>query len=400
MSMLKFNIMLVPSWYPASFFKEQMELVEDAFEFKVLVGTRHEYGKKKAIKKILSRKFKQFTWISNRSYSEKKDIINVDYLYVNSLSNYFEKKQYDYLNKCFEKKIDELIDSGWKPDLIHIQSLSDTAVFICNWAEKNNIPVILTEHIIYIRRRFDFFQREKERLYTRVNKVLCVSNYVYQNLLVNGFRMKNVEIIGNLVNDNFVTEKFEKKEKTNKILFVATHLADKDIDVLLQAIRILVNSNFTDFKIDIIGIDPNNAYYYNYNPSYYLKKEIDLLQLSKHVELKGTMERNDLLNSYRNYSFLISTSMSETFGLAVAEAIANGLPVVCTDSGGIRDFVNEANGVIVPIRNPRELADKIIWMYQNISRFNPNQISLSIIKGYGRRVFADRLMSVYYNQIS
>lgn len=397
MNSSKSNILLVPAWYPASFFTEQMELVEDAFDFKILVGARHEFGKKKTFKKILNGKFKQFTWITNKSISENKDIINVDYLYVNSLSHCFERKQYQYLNKCFEKKFEELIDSGWKPDLIHIQSLNDTAVFICNWAEKNNIPVILTEHIIYIRRRFDFFQKEKERVYSRVNKVICVSNYVYRNLLTNGISVSNAEIIGNMVDDRYVSQSYESIEKNNRIIFVATHAHDKDIFVLLDAAKLLLNNTKIKICIDIVGLDTNTEFRNELNETVVLKNEILRLGLENNIFVLGCKERVDLLNMYKYYRFLVSTSVSETFGLAPAESIANGLPVVCTDSGGVRDFVNETNGIIVPIRTPGKLANKIIWMYQNSYRFNPNQISSDIIKKYGRREFANIISSIYNN---
>jgi glycosyltransferase involved in cell wall biosynthesis len=397
--MIKPKVLVVPAWYPASFFTEQMKLVEDTFEFKVFIGERHELGKKKAIKKILNGKFRQFTWFKPKSISDNTDIINVDYLYVNSLSSYFERKQYKYLNRGFENKFQELIESGWTPDLVHIQSLSDTAVFICNWAEKHNIPIILTEHIIYIRRTFNFFQKEKERVYSRVDKVLCVSNYVYRNLLVNGFRLKDVEIIGNLVDDRYLSQSLENKKEPNKILFVATHLFDKDIEVLLQAIKILVDLNFTDIKVDILGINPAQYYQNDTNSLYFLKNEIDSIGLSRFIEIKGLMSRENVLKSYNKYSLLVSTSFSETFGLCIAEALVNGLPVICTDSGGIRDFVDQTNGIIVPIRNANALANSIVYVNQNIRNYNPYLISSNISMKYGTRAFADKLISVYNKQI-
>lgn len=397
--MIKPKVLVVPAWYPASFFTEQMKLVENTFEFKVFNGERHELGKKKAIKKILNGKFQQFTWINNKSISDNIDIINVDYLYVNSLSSYFERKQYQYLNRGFENKFQELMESGWTPDLVHIQSLSDTAVFICNWAEKHNIPVILTEHLIYIRRKFNFFQKEKERVYSRVDKVLCVSDYVYRNLLVNSFRLKDVEIIGNLVDDRYLPHSLENKKDSNKILFVATHLFDKDIEVLLQAIKILVDSTFTDFKVDILGINPAQYYQNDTNSKYLLRNEIDSIGLSRFIEIKGLMSRVDVLRSYNNYSLLVSTSFSETFGLCVAEALVNGLPVICTDSGGIRDFVDQTNGIIVPIRNAIALANAIVCVNQKVHSYNPYLISSNISMKYGTRAFADKLTSVYNRQI-
>jgi len=381
------NILLLPAWYPASFFVDQMKLVTDKFNFKVLLGQRHTFGKKSAIRHFLKRSFNYFT------NSDKELFLQVDFSYINFSKGNLANWQISYLNNCFDKYLTELY-AGGKPDLIHIQSLSDTAVFICNWAEKHNIPVILTEHIIFVRHNFDFFQQLKESVYSRVNKVLCVSNYVYRNLLVNGFRMKKVEIIGNLVNDNFVTEKFEKKEKTNKILFVAAHLADKDIDVLLDAIELLKSKHF-EVYLDIIGIDPDKNYQIENNYQYNLQEIIESRNLLDVIHLKGRKNRQELLESYQNYSFLVSSSLSETFGVGVAEAIAYGLPVVCTDSGGIREFVDISNGIIVPIRNSQKLAVAIEEMFEKRLMYNPTEISERIVKKYGVHAFRKKLLRVY-----
>jgi len=392
------KVLLVPAWYPASFFTEQMRLVDDAFEFKVLIGAKHDLGQKKALKKIFLGKFQQFTWIENKSISENTEIINVDYLYVNSLSSYFERRQYKYLNRCFENEFQELIKTGWKPDLIHIQSLSDTAVFICNWAEKRNIPVILTEHIIYIRRKFDFFQKEKERVYSQVNKVLCVSNYLYRNLLTNGLNISNAEVIGNLVDDSLIPEVFETIQKNNKILFVANHLHDKDIDILLEATKLLNDRNICDFFIDIVGIDPL-IYYQNGNiENFNLIEVLSDYQLHN-INVLGVKTRQELLRIYKEYNFLISTSLSETFGLAPAEAIINGLPVVCTDSGGPRDFIDDSNGIIVPIRDPKALGDAIVKMLHNLSNYNGKQISDEIRKRFGVKAFTESITREYRSAI-
>jgi len=45
---------------------------------------------------------------------------------------------------------------------------------------------------------------------------------------------------------------------------------------------------------------------------------------------------------------LLSTSQSESLGIAMLEALACGIPVATTASEGPPDFICPANGVIVP----------------------------------------------------
>jgi len=78
---------------------------------------------------------------------------------------------------------------------------------------------------------------------------------------------------------------------------------------------------------------------------------------------------------------LVSTSRYETFGVALAEALSCGRPVVWTDSGGPRDFLNERNSVKVKGRTPEAVAEAIREAYGKLERgyFNPSEIRKSIV---------------------
>jgi glycosyltransferase involved in cell wall biosynthesis len=396
MNSIKRKVLIVPSWYPVSFVTDQMKLMEDEFDFKVIVGKRTEMGKRKALARFLSARFKRFSWNKRILPDILYDFFSTEYIYINALPQYFEKQQMKILDKHFNQMFSEIDMAGWTPDLIHIQSISDTAVFVCNWAEKNHIPVILTEHILYIRRKFDFFQKEKERIYSRVQKVLCVSNYLYRNLLTNGFKIKNGEIIGNYADDTYLPATFDKIDNHTRILFVATHLSDKDINTLFSAFRILLNSGFTNYTLDIIGLGPQYRYISDSGSYIVLCEEIERYGLTKHINIKGFISKEVLLKSFGNYSFLVSTSLSETFGLVIAEAIMYGLPVVCTDSGGIRDFVNESNGIVVPLRDFQLFSDAIKEMILNVDKYDFKTMSEAIRKKYGKEAFTRKLLTEYH----
>ena len=383
----KKQILLIPDGWPASFFYEQMEAVSDMFDFQVLLGTRVSFGKKNALKKIIHGEYNCFSF-------EKDEINRINYSYINHLPLFLYRIQWEKILKKLNWYILSIYE-GKKPDLIHIQQISDTAVFICEWAKINGVPVVMSEHLLFVRHQMDDFQRLKENVYTKVSKVLCASNYQYRTLLTNGLKPNNVQIIGNLLVDKFVPKTFINIENNHTILFIASHLGDKDINVLLDSIGILKERGFIDFSVDIIGIDSNMYYENEEETNYNLEADIKQRNLSDLIHILGKKNRPDLLKSYPNYSFLVSTSLSETFGVSVAEAIMNGLPVVCTDSGGIQDFVNHTNGIIVPLRNPNAFADAIIEMFKKRHLYNGTRISSEIIKRFGTVTFRNKLLQVY-----
>jgi len=63
---------------------------------------------------------------------------------------------------------------------------------------------------------------------------------------------------------------------------------------------------------------------------------------------------------YQAADVYVHASMAETFGLAIAEAMACGVPVVATIVGGIPEVVDDGQtGLLVPPRDPAAMADAI-----------------------------------------
>ena len=87
-----------------------------------------------------------------------------------------------------------------------------------------------------------------------------------------------------------------------------------------------------DFKVIVMGGDP----------------ELGNLLDPVH-EYRAITSDDDLVALYRSASIYVTCSQEEGFGLTPLEAMACGTSVVCTDSGGVRDFaINEVNCLMVP----------------------------------------------------
>lgn len=69
---------------------------------------------------------------------------------------------------------------------------------------------------------------------------------------------------------------------------------------------------------------------------------------------------------FNNSSIVISSSLSEGFGLPPAEGAACGCAIVSTDSGGVRDFIiHGETGLLSPPQNPEALARNISFLLDN-----------------------------------
>lgn len=95
----------------------------------------------------------------------------------------------------------------------------------------------------------------------------------------------------------------------------------------------------------IIGTGPKEAF---------LRHEAEKYRVSDCVRFMGYVEEAEKFNIMNMCDIFVSTTQHEGFGLMFLEAMACGLPVLCYDHGGHRDFlINDVTGFVVPV-NARE----------------------------------------------
>jgi len=79
------------------------------------------------------------------------------------------------------------------------------------------------------------------------------------------------------------------------------------------------------------------------------------LGLTERVHLIGW--QSDIPSMLPHLDIYVSASRSESFGLAMLEAMAAGVPVVATATGGASEIIEEGvSGLLVPIGDPDALA--------------------------------------------
>ena len=127
----------------------------------------------------------------------------------------------------------------------------------------------------------------------------------------------------------------------------------KDIKTFIRAMRQLT-SQLPDAQGLIVGPDSEDPDY-----AQECRDLVAQLGLEKSVHFLGFQRTEEILAQVR---LVVLTSISEAQPLVVLEAMAAGLPVVCSDVGACRELVigdparQQAAGHIVPIANPMATA--------------------------------------------
>jgi glycosyltransferase involved in cell wall biosynthesis len=100
------------------------------------------------------------------------------------------------------------------------------------------------------------------------------------------------------------------------------------------------------------------------------------------VTFVGFVSRGDMPAVYHDADAFVLPSQNEGMSIALLEAMASGLPVIVTDTGGTAELVHEGvNGIIVPWADPAALADAMERLAgDDRARRHMGEQSLRIVK--------------------
>lgn len=133
-----------------------------------------------------------------------------------------------------------------------------------------------------------------------------------------GFRQP-VAVIPNGIDVHPVSEPPPSSERT--LLFLGRVHPVKGIDLLLKAWSVL-HASFPEWRLRIVG--PGSE-------SYVADlKKLAVSLAAERVDFSGPLYGHEKLRAYKDASLFVLPTHSENFGMAIAEALASGRPVITT----------------------------------------------------------------------
>jgi glycosyltransferase involved in cell wall biosynthesis len=125
-----------------------------------------------------------------------------------------------------------------------------------------------------------------------------------------------------------------------ELLCVATVVPRKGHDVLVRALATMPGASW--HLTCVGGLDRDESWTAS------VRAQVAAAGLARHVTFEGELDREPLDARYDAADVFVLPTWYEGYGMAVAEAIARGLPVVSTATGAIPDLVGDDAGILVP----------------------------------------------------
>jgi len=234
----------------------------------------------------------------------------------------------------------------------------------------------------------------KKAALQRCDKIL-VSSSEEIKILQNIFDIKK-ENISNIVNP-INLELFQKRERKfsakkisldpdfRYLLYVGRLTKNKGLELLLESFN-EINSKFEDLKLIIIGEGPL---------SNIIKNFIINNNLEEKIIVTGRLSHEETCYYYNIATVLVNTGFSAGLPNIIIESLASGTPIITTDVGASKEYVNEkySNGILIKPSDKNELKNAIKIILDNENKFR--NYDTNFLKKFSYQKFGDKLASIY-----
>lgn len=245
-----------------------------------------------------------------------------------------------------------------------------------------NIPAVWTMHDMPTKGWFFWRERQfrpelklsplKKAAYLAIDK-LNVKRYIKKmdGILVLDKRDKNwvKEIFGmesEIIGNGLDIEKFPFKARTViadgniKILMQGIFAVHRRFEDGIRALKMLRDGGF-DASLTIIGDFNSDKIYYNMILALIREKDLE-----KHVFLKGVVSEDELTAAYGEHDVFLFPNHLQSWGLAVFEAMASGMPVIVSRTAGSSDVLTDGeNALLIDELSPPDIAQKLQKLINN-----------------------------------
>jgi glycosyltransferase involved in cell wall biosynthesis len=368
----KYRVLHVVNWYPnpmdaieALFIKEQIDALHSRIESDVLL-VQVRYGKFKMVNtKPSSREHIWILQLPLKSWLAKEWISSLALLYFLKFGKDLSRYR-----------------------LINVHVAYPLLTFFHFFRRFIKIPIVITEH--WSGYHFNFGVKKElkriKRIFSRGMPVVTVSRALAKDIVeFSGCEFPTFQVPNVVNREIFNGYRLSTGGIVSFFMFGCWQFPKVPL-VVLEALSALHKEGYS-FHMRIGGYGP-------YVPA--IEEKIEELHLDAVASYVGRLTQEEAAEGMRDCSFYVHASEYETFALVCAEALCCGAPVIASAVGGIVEYIDESNGILVATNSVESWVDELKRAFE--LRFDRERISNDASSRFSSDAIGSRYQDVL-NQI-
>jgi glycosyltransferase involved in cell wall biosynthesis len=295
-----------------------------------------------------------------------------------------------------------------KLDIIHAQSPFSVGWLAYRVSKKLKLPLVMTYHTLYpeyitcyiprFKKILRYFTTLQNRFYcNKCDLVISPSPQMKEKLISYGVKTR-IEVLPTGLDLDLLQggngDEFRKKYNIpsfKKILLFMGRLGREKnvkflIDCIPEIIKVLPNILLI-ISGEGVALDE-------------LKAQVNELKINDYVMFLGFLDKTDWVNCYNAADLFVFSSLTETQGLVLLEAMATGTPVVAVGALGVLDVLKGEKGGLLSSLDKKEFSQKVIIMLTDKELYErKKKEALERAQEISSTTMAKKLISLYENVI-
>lgn len=291
-------------------------------------------------------------------------------------------------------------------DVIHTHTPFIVGFVGLRWAESHEIPIVATYHTLYDRyayylpflpRRYVRYKIAKHThyYYNRVSHVICPSRFALKWL-----KRHKVTTSASIIPTGGLERKFLERADCRQnlgispdefvMLYVGRIAKEKNLETLFGAAKQVMGAN-SKARLWVVGDGP------------FFESALAIVRdlgIGNKVKFVGFVQRPDVDQYYAAADAFVFSSITETQGLVVQEAMLYGLPPVCVIGGGASEAVVDGfNGFLVR-NDPKAFANSVVRLMDNDDLYaRMSARAVESVRDYTTGAMATKVVECYRDAI-
>jgi glycosyltransferase involved in cell wall biosynthesis len=262
-------------------------------------------------------------------------------------------------------------------------------------SQRAGVPLVISEHsTVYQRRAIPSFQVQEARAALAIAKALLVVSPQLGEEMERalGPAAACAEWVPNMVDGAFLSAPLKGARQAGPFRFLNVaflHEKKAHADLLAAFAERLAGDASAELRVGGDGPERDR-----------LHALAASLGIAEQVLWLGSLSREAVLAEMSSADAFVLPSRIETFGVVIIEALASGLPVVATRSGGPECIVEERDGLLVEPGDVDGLGTAMARLREHATDYDAAAIRAGCEERFSERALVARLDAVYARAIS